>query len=134
MKRLFMIGFFLCALLFSTPTIVHADTTETTDTRTPYYNTDNNNVSSSEMWNAVKDSIMEFQDEVDLIANILIGAFVILASIAFIINTLRLSTAPSHPIQKRKLMIDLIMNLAGVALLGGIGVFVKFIIFASLGI
>ena len=140
-------GFLLIVMLFvsllfvggySTPVFAttEATTTETETLRTRKFATNdkNNTMKSQDIWDACKNAIIEYQEEIDLITTILIGAFLIIAAIVFVINCIRLSTIESHPLAKKQEYISLLYNVICVAGLGGVFFFAKFIIYLALGI
>lgn len=132
-----MLFFSLCFIGSYSTTVfatTEAATTETVRTR-KFATKDNYNTTKAEdIWDACKQSVQAYQNEINIVTNVLIAAFVIIAGIVSIINCIRLTTIEAHPLAKKQEYISLLYNVIGVSLLGGIFFFAKFIIFLALGI
>lgn len=107
-----------------------------TDVQTRKYNTneDINNMKSNSIWETCKDAILAFQEEINLIVNCLVGIFVMIGGIVFIINCIRLCTIESHPLARKQEYISMLITVGTIAGLGGIFFFGKLILFAALGV
>lgn len=113
-----------------------ASTTETETVKTRKFSTNdkNNTMKTKDIWTACQNAIQEYQTEINLITNILIAAFLVIAAIVFVIVCIRLTTIESHPLAKKQEYMSLLYTIVCVAGLGGVAIFAKFIIFLALGI
>ena len=102
--------------------------------KTHIYNTDANKVSANKIIQAAQSAIMEYQDMIKIIATVLLGIGLLVLGITLVINFIRMASCPSHPIQKRKLMLDILMNCICISLLGAVYAVVRLIIYAAVGI
>lgn len=142
-KRMLIISMLLFAFCFisSYSTTALANTPATTEATTEDLQTrrfatvdTNNAIGPEAVWDKCSQAIRNYQQEIDIITNVLIAGFVIIAGIVFIINCIRLTTIESHPLARKQEYVSLLYNVIGVALLGGISFFAKFIIFLALDI
>lgn len=74
-------------------------------------------------WQMVIDALYEFKDLIRIISNVLLGFAILTSVLIFMINVLQLGMAPTHPMQRRKLFIDLSCSVICIAMLGSIKLF-----------
>lgn len=132
----FIGGYSMPVYAVTTEATTEDTTTETATVKTRRFSTSdkNNTMKPQQIMEACKKSIENYQREIDIVTNILIAAFLIIAAIVFIINCIRLTTIESHPLAKKQEYASLLYTIICVAGLGGVAFFAKFILFLALGI
>lgn len=75
-------------------------------------------------------ALEKFDEKIGFVANIALGFGVLTCVLAFLINLGKTAIMPSHPIQRRKVMIDLVTCAICIAMLGGVRLLVFLAYFA----
>lgn len=87
---------------------------------------------SSSTLTAVTAALNELKNIIKFISQFALGIAILTSILILIINLIRLSVAPSHPIQRRKLFLDITFNIICIAILGGITFFTRLAITIAL--
>lgn len=96
-------------------------------TEEAYVSTNNRKPTKTSWASEVKNSLKKFEKLIDITSLFYISVNVLTSILALIICTLKLATAPSHPIKRRETIMQILGSVVCLALTGGITMFVRFI-------